>query len=123
MTFFVSVGALGYLAVIVLAILYAFWPSLRYSHKRAKHSIDLTQTEEEVAPEYKWATDEMKRSYKPFEDDYRMGSHEREFWRDVDKCGPLSDCARRGHDSCRDWRTQTFDSLSPESLDSTSNQE
>jgi hypothetical protein len=43
-----------------------------------------------------------RRSYEPFADDYRMGPHEREFWRDL----------RSG-----DWRTQTFDSLSPEALD------
>jgi hypothetical protein len=85
-------GALGVLAVIVVVACYVYWPSWQYSWKHARHVIQLTESEKTPAPEYGSmsmdAEEAWRRSFhEPFTDDYR------------------------------DWRTQTFDSLSPETLD------
>jgi hypothetical protein len=86
-------GVLGVLAVIVVVACYIYWPSWRYSWKHARHVIQLTESEKTPAPEYGSMSMDAEeawrqRTYEPFADDYSTN-----------------------------WRTQTFDSLSPETLD------
>jgi hypothetical protein len=92
MNIIVWTGVLGVLAVLVLVACYVYWPSWRYSWKQGKHVIQLTESEKEVAPEYGSMSMDA-------EEAWRRSSHE-----------PFTD-------DYRDWRTQTFDSLSPETLD------